>query len=94
MKSLDHTANQYLAFAAIIVAGLEGINKKMLLPKPYNNDPSQLSDSERSLHGIELLPLSFEDRKKAMYSEDGRPFVEFFGEDLINNIFAFQEIDC
>ena len=36
IKTLDHTANTYIAIAAIIVAGIEGLKHKLTLPTPFD----------------------------------------------------------
>ncbi len=34
LKSFDHTSNMYLAFAAIISCGIDGIRRSLNLPRP------------------------------------------------------------
>ncbi|CDW76320.1 glutamine synthetase [Stylonychia lemnae] len=93
IKSLDHTANQYLALAAIVVAGMQGLDNKLTLPSPFNGDPHDLTPEQRDEKGIQLLPNTFEERKKALQSKEAEPFVQFFGQELIDNILSFQDID-
>ncbi|CAL5223477.1 g6000 [Coccomyxa viridis] len=54
-KTLDATANPYLALAVLIIAGLEGINQQRRLPEPTSVDPGNLEESERKQRGIKLL---------------------------------------
>jgi len=55
----DPSANPYLAFAAILGAGLDGIEKNMTPPAPLNNvNVYNLSDEERIKMGIASLPGS------------------------------------
>ncbi|KAI8611926.1 hypothetical protein BC830DRAFT_1068266 [Chytriomyces sp. MP71] len=42
-KTLDATANPYLALGAILYAGMDGIRKQLALPAPINVDPMTLS---------------------------------------------------
>lgn len=44
IKTLDHTANTYVAVAAIIATGLEGIKQKLELPEPFDHDPDNIYD--------------------------------------------------
>lgn len=47
IKTLDNTANPYLALSAIIAAGIDGIEQKLIMPKPVNIDPENLSKQEK-----------------------------------------------
>ena len=40
---MDHTANHYLALAAIIVVGIEGLKHNLKLNEPYSKDPGLLT---------------------------------------------------
>ncbi|EIE21810.1 glutamine synthetase/guanido kinase, partial [Coccomyxa subellipsoidea C-169] len=42
-KALDATANPHMALAAIMVAGLQGVKEKAILPPPLQIDPGTLS---------------------------------------------------
>ena len=44
VKSLDHTANHYVALAALIICGIEGLRNKMVLPPRYDEDASKLTE--------------------------------------------------
>jgi glutamine synthetase len=55
----DPSSNPYLAFAAILGAGLDGIEKNMVPPQPLNNvNVYHLSEEERLKMGIPSLPGS------------------------------------
>ena len=59
LRCPDPSANPYLAFAAMLGAGLEGINSKIACPEPLNNlNIWDLSEEERKEKGIESLPGS------------------------------------
>ena len=58
LKTVDATANPYLALGAVIAAGLDGIRSCLELAVPVGVDPGSLSESERSTNGIERLPSS------------------------------------
>jgi len=55
-RSPDPSCNPYLAFAAMLGAGLEGIEKKYALPKPIEEDIFEMNPTERKAHGITDLP--------------------------------------
>ena len=55
-RSPDPSANIYLCFAALLHAGLEGIEKGYELPEPMERNLYDLSAEEREKLGIETLP--------------------------------------
>lgn len=55
-RSPDPACNPYLAFAVMLAAGLEGIEKKYPIPDPVEEDVYHLSPEERKELGIESLP--------------------------------------
>lgn len=57
-RALDPATNPYLAFAALLAAGLEGINNRYELDEGAEDDVWQLSDLERQALGIAALPDS------------------------------------
>ena len=56
LKTVDASANPYLALGAAIAAGLDGVNRSLEAPNPVTVDPGNLSDEELSSQGIERLP--------------------------------------
>lgn len=58
LKTSDGTSNPYLALAAVILAGLDGVARKALPPKPAHRDPVLLSPEEKVACDIRPLPSS------------------------------------
>ena len=56
IKAFDLAANPYLVVAALIFAGLAGIDSDVGLPEPVDVDPASLSDDDRAARGILALP--------------------------------------
>src|SRR5687768_13820363 len=56
IRSPDPACNPYLCFAALLQAGLEGIEKGYELPEPMERNLYHLSPDERKKLGIEQLP--------------------------------------
>ncbi len=74
-RSPDGTANPYLAIAAILKAGLCGIKDETIeLPPSIGMDVSALSEVERSMLGIQRMPVSLNDAlriaSKSRFVED------------------------
>ena len=55
-RSPDPACNPYLAFAAMLAAGLEGIANGYELPPPSEGDAGSMTRAERAEAGIEVLP--------------------------------------
>ncbi|MCF8052036.1 MAG: glutamine synthetase family protein [Desulfobacterales bacterium] len=55
-RAPDPACNPYLAFAVMLAAGLEGIDKGYELPDPIEDDIYEMSEKERARRGIETLP--------------------------------------
>jgi glutamine synthetase len=58
LKTLDASANPYLALGAVIVAGLDGLHQARPLGEPIQVDPGILSLEERQARGIDRLPAN------------------------------------
>lgn len=57
-RACDPACNPYLTFAAMLCAGLEGIEKGYKVPAPMEQNLYHLTDAERKEKGIETLPDS------------------------------------
>jgi len=55
-RSPDPACNPYLAFAVMLAAGLEGIEKKYPLRDPVERNVYEMTESERKKYKIESLP--------------------------------------
>ena len=72
LRNPDPSANPYLAFAAMLAAGLDGIEKGMELPAEASNNIYDMTAAEREKAGIDALP---EDLYQAIKSFEGSSFV-------------------
>jgi len=57
-RSPDPACNPYLAFAVMLAAGLDGIEKERPLPAPVEENVFEMSPADRAARGIEMLPGS------------------------------------
>ena len=91
----DPSCNGYLAFAAMLMAGLDGIRNKIEPPDPVDKDIYDLPREE--LEGLPAVPASLEEALDAL--EDDRDFLlegEVFTDDLVDSWIAYkreEEID-
>ncbi len=57
-RAADPACNPYLAFAAMLAAGLEGIEKEYPCPEPIEENVFEMTEEEQQKRGIEHLPGS------------------------------------
>jgi glutamine synthetase len=72
LRNPDPACNPYLAFAAMLAAGLDGIEKGMKLPPEASNNIYEMTEAERTEAGIGSLP---EDLYNAIKEFEGSSFV-------------------
>ena len=61
LKCVDSTCNPYIALAAVIASGLDGVKRQLTLPPPVEVDPSTFSAEEMIEKRIERLPASLQE---------------------------------
>lgn len=71
-RSPDSACNPYLAFAAMLAAGLDGIENERQIPPPVEENVFELSEQERIDRGIEQLPGSL---MEAIEAAEATPFL-------------------
>ena len=87
-RSPDPTANGYLAFAAMLMAGLDGVQNKIVPPDPIDKDLYDLEPEEAA--NVALLPGSLEDVLNHL--ENDHEFLlkgGVFTQDLIDKWLAY-----
>ena len=95
-RSPDPTANGYLAFAAMLMAGLDGIQNKILPPDPIDKDLYDLPPEDAA--EVALLPGSLAEVLDAL--ETDHEFLlkgDVFTKDLIEKWLAYKrehEVDA
>ena len=57
-RAPDPACNPYLAFSALLAAGLKGIEDEYPVPSPITGDVASMSAEERAARGIGRLPTS------------------------------------
>jgi len=70
VRNTDTSANPYLAFSAIILAGMDGIRRKIEPGEPATADLGALSQEELRKAGIKQLPGSLGEAIEAAESSD------------------------
>jgi glutamine synthetase len=86
LKPVDVTANPYLALAAVLAAGMDGMQRDLDPGEPTMVDPATLSEEERDSRGIYPLPASLDEALDALEADD--VLIEALGEPLVRTHLA------
>lgn len=90
-RSPDPACNPYLAFAAMLGAGLDGIDKKMELPDPIEEDIFEMNPAERRAHGITDLPGNL--YAAILETEESALIKEILGEHIFRKFIENKKIE-
>lgn len=82
LRNPDPSCNPYLALAAIIGAGIEGIKNNLKPPHSVDLNIYELTEAERAEKGIDSLPSSLEEAIKA--AEGSTIMKEIMGEHIFS----------
>jgi glutamine synthetase len=89
-RAPDPSANPYLAFSAIVAAGLDGMKKKIEPGDPVNEDIYKMADHVRAGLGIKSLPGSLQESLDALKS-DRDHLKPCFQGDLLETYIALKQ---
>ncbi|MFC1559899.1 glutamine synthetase family protein [Candidatus Margulisiibacteriota bacterium] len=90
-RSPDPACNPYLAFSAMLTAGLEGIEKGYELPEPVEKDVYKMEAEDRKSLGIDTLPGSL---IEAIELAEANGIVKkALGDHIFNNLIASKKVE-
>ena len=92
LKASDASGNPYLALAAVLAAGLDGIDDDAELPPPVQENPGIWDDAERAERGITELPLTPGAQEKALLRS--KRIADALGEPLLGAFVAVRRADA
>jgi glutamine synthetase len=84
-RTPDTSCNPYLAFAAILAAGLDGIKKKLDPGDPVDKDIYKLTPEKRRELSVGELPGSLAEAMESLES-DSEFLKDIFSTDLVDTI--------
>ena len=90
-RSPDPACNPYLAFAVMLGAGMSGIEKKLELPDPIEEDIFEMNPAERRAHGITDLPGNL--YAATLETEKSELVREVLGEHIFNKFIENKKIE-
>ncbi|GAC1453002.1 MAG: type I glutamate--ammonia ligase [Ktedonobacterales bacterium] len=88
LRYADPASNPYLAFAALVQAGLAGIDAQLTAPEPAEELVYAFADGERAPLGVTLLPLSLGDALGTFSAS--HLMRETFGEHVFSRYIALK----
>src|ERR671911_1168151 len=86
IKPVDVTANPYLALAAVLAAGIDGMDRDVDPGEPTTVDPATLSDEQRMERNIRPLPASLDQSLDAL--ERDEVLIQALGAPLVRTHLA------
>lgn len=102
LKTFDHTSNMFLAFAAVIACGMDGIRRSLQITKPFDFPPiPPFIHIPGMMDGVNLrpLPITLEDRERYLLGKDesepecGKPIRDLFGVPNVEDFIGAFKID-
>jgi glutamine synthetase len=91
LKTIDASANPYLALGAVIAAGLDGVEKNLPLPPSVSVDPGYLTDEQRSAQGFDRLPETLDGAIAHLSQND--VLRDALGEELTKAFLAVRQAE-
>ncbi|MEA3309925.1 MAG: glutamine synthetase family protein [Chloroflexota bacterium] len=70
LRCPDPSANPYLAFTAMLAAGLDGVRRSLKAPEMVNEDIYHLDEAERRRQSIETLPGTLAEALSALEQDE------------------------
>ena len=89
LRSPDATANPYLALAVLLMAGLDGIENKIMPPESIDENIQKMSPERRAELGVEELPRSIKDAAAEL--EKDELILKVLGKELAHKIIEAQK---
>jgi len=90
-RSPDPACNPYLAFSAMLAAGLEGMEKKYECPLPVERNVYEMGEEERKAHNIDSLPGSLSEAIRI--TEESKLMRSCLGEHVFNAFIENKKIE-
>ncbi len=88
IKCVDSSCNPYLALAAVMAAGLDGVRRKLAPPAPVDADPGSMTPDKLSEKAIRRLPLTLKDALEEL--KRSSLLQDVLGEELLNTFFLVK----
>ncbi|GEK90946.1 type I glutamate--ammonia ligase [Alkalibacterium kapii] len=91
LRSVDPTANPYLALAVLLKAGMMGISEAKSAPKPINKNIYNMDQFEREENQIQSLPKTIAEALEALKNDE--TIIDALGQHIFERFVAAREAD-
>lgn len=91
VRSVDSSANPYLAMATILAAGLDGVKRKLEPPKPIDQNIYEMKPAEIAENGIGLLPTDLDHALIAL--SENKVVQEALGNHIYSNFYEAKKVE-
>jgi glutamine synthetase len=91
IRLIDSSANPYLATAGVIVAGLDGVDRKLDPGEPHNFNHYELGEAELRSRGIRTLPQSLPEALDALQADT--LFHEMLGAEFVAEFIKLKRME-
>lgn len=91
LRNPDPTANPYLALAATLAAGLDGIKNRLPLPEPIDKNIYVMDEKERAEAGIQQLPATLKEAIDEFKANE--VICSALGEHAVRHFIELKEIE-
>ncbi|WP_018934473.1 type I glutamate--ammonia ligase [Gracilibacillus lacisalsi] len=91
VRSVDPSANPYLALSVLLASGLDGIENKLEAPKAVDRNIYVMDKEEREANGVKDLPATLADALDELKKDE--TIVEALGEHLFEHFIESKEIE-
>jgi glutamine synthetase len=91
LRLTDSCANPYLASAAVIAAGLDGIDRELEPGEPHNFNHYTATPEELQARGIQVLPQSLHEALLALEADP--LFAETLGREFIGEFLRLKQME-
>lgn len=91
LKTVDASANPYLALGAVIAAGLDGVQQNLDLGEPVTDDPGYFSEEERQTRQIDRLPENL--ATAIQHLRQDRLLLDVLGKELSQAYLAVRQAE-
>jgi glutamine synthetase len=92
LRNPDPSCNPYLALAAMLNAGIDGIKNKLTAPAPIDQNIYHMTDKELKLKGVDNLPTNLKEALSFLNTDD--VIKNTLGEHILRNYTKAKEIEC
>ena len=89
LKTVDATANPFIAMGAFIAAGLDGLRRSLQLPQEVDQDPGLMPEDQRKARGVDLLPRNLGEAIDALRKDD--VLLDAMGPELARSYIAVRQ---